>query len=597
MGILAKLSDELQRRRVFSTAAIYIVAAWLLVQIADTAFPGMNIPEEAIRYVWIGSILGLPVALVLGWMYDITAKGITRSPPAGAGQSIDLSLKARDYAVLGGLSSLVLAIIVVLAGEISRVEPSSGYGVASREVHAKSLAVLPLENLTGDIDQEYLVDAFHDALITDLSRISALRVISRTSASMFKSLNKSLPEIARQLGVANIVEGSFFRDANRVRITVQLINALTDEHIWAENYERDVTDMLALQGEVARAIARKIQGVLTPEDESRLKSVQSINPKVNEAYLRGMYHLKKYTPQGIQKGMAYLQEAVEEDPANARAWAGLALGYNTIGHGMHGMGANAFPKALHAAKQALELDEFSGEAWAALAEAQLYYDWDWLESENSFKRAIQLSPSLAHTHAHYAYLLALSGRWEETFKETELSRQLSPLDATWAFFAGWLYMLEGRYKEAYDGMHEALELSPTMPFGLYGLGQLYSSQGLFEKAVEVHEQLIVDHPVRNWALGPSYAMAGRREDALRIAAVLTESPMPKDKLHLAFIYAGLGDFDEAMRVLESCFETRVDWLPWIANYNAFGGVLEPLRDDSRFRALVEKLNLSHLQRQ
>ncbi len=590
MGILAKLSDELQRRRVFSTAAIYIVAAWLLVQIADTAFPGMNIPEEAIRYVWIGSILGLPVALVLGWMYDITAKGITRSPPAGAGQSIDLSLKARDYAVLGGLSSLVLAIIVVLAGEISRVEPSAGYGVASREVHAKSLAVLPLENLTGDIDQEYLVDAFHDALITDLSRISALRVISRTSASMFKSVNKSLPEIARQLGVANIVEGSFFRDANRVRITVQLINALTDEHIWAENYERDVTDMLALQGEVARAIARKIQGVLTPEDESRLKSVQSINPEVNEAYLRGMYHLKKYTPQGIQKGMAYLQEAVEEDPANARAWAGLALGYNTIGHGM---GADAFPKALHAAKQALELDEFSGEAWAALAEAQLYYDWDWLESENSFKRAIQLSPSLDHTHAHYAYLLALSGRWEETFKETELSRQLSPLDATWAFFAGWLYMLEGRYKEAYDGMHEALELSPTMPFGLYGLGQLYSSQGLFEKAVEVHEQIIVGHPTRNWALGPSYAMAGRREDALQIAAVLTESPMPKDKLHLAFIYAGLGDFDEAMRVLESCFETRVDWLPWIANYNAYGGVLEPLRDDPRFRALVKKLNLSH----
>lgn len=593
MAILTGFFEELRRRRVFSTAVIYIVAAWVVVQVASEAFPAMNIPEVAIRYVWIAVILGLPLALVFGWMYDLTTRGITRTPPVSTGESAGVSLTAADYFILGGLGVLAFGIIIVLFGEISRVETPAGFDIASRGVHPNSIAVLPLANLTGDPDQEYLVAGLQDALITDLSRISALRVISRTSASLYKTVKKSLPEIGRELGVANIVEGSVFRDAGRVRVTVQLINARTDEHLWAENYERDIKDMLALQGEVARAIARKIQAVLTPEEESRLSSAQTIKPEVYEAYLRGMFHLKQYTPEGVEKGMHYLQEAVEKDPANARAWAGLALGFNTLGHGI---GLDAFPKAMHAATQALELDEYSGEAWAALAEAQLYYDWDWVKAEKSFKRALQLSPSLDHAHAHYAFLLALLGRWEESFTEAELARQLSPLDPTWAAFAGWLYMLERRYEEAYTAVHESLELATDMPLTLYGLGQLYSSQGLFDKAVEVHEQIPADNPVRNWALGPSYAMAGRREDALQIAAAMSESQMPKDKLHLAFLHAGLGDHDEAMWVLESCYETRVDWLPWIANNNAFGGVLAPLRDDPRFQALIKKMNLSHLQR-
>jgi TolB-like protein/Flp pilus assembly protein TadD len=588
MNILTKFANELQRRRVFSTATIYIVAAWLVVQVADTAFPGMNIPEEAIRYVWIAAILGLPIAVIFGWKFDISTKGIKRTPPADSADPADLTLRAADYAVLGSLSLVSVAIIIFMSMEISRVEPTDDYAQISRDVLENSLAVLPLANLTGDPDQDYLVDALHDALITDLSRISALRVISRTSTLMFKTIEKSLPEIGSELGVARIIEGSVFRDSDRVRVTVQLINAKTDEHIWAENYERDIKDIFSLQGEIVRAIARRVQGVLAPEDEERLRKIQQRNPEVDEAYLRGMYHLKKYTRRGIQRGMRYLREAVENNPANAKAWAGLALGYNAIGHGT---GADAFPQALHAAGQALKLDEYSGEAWAALAEAQLYYDYDWLESEKSFKKAIQLSPSLDDAHAHYAYLLALFGRWDEVYAETELTRQLSPLDPTWAFFSSWLYMLDSRYEEAYSHINDAFELAPGMAHGLYGLGQLYSSQGLFDKAIEAHEQIPEGRAVRNWALGPSYAMAGRREDALEIAEKLRESGGPKDKLHVAFVYAGLGDHDEAIRVLEECYDSRVDWLPWIVNTNAYGGVLENLRDDPRFQDLVQKLNL------
>jgi tetratricopeptide (TPR) repeat protein len=281
---------------------------------------------------------------------------------------------------------------------------------------------------------------------------------------------------------------------------------------------------------------------------------------------------------------------VELDPANARAYAGLALGYNTIGHGI---GRDAFPKALAAARQALELDEYSGEAWAALAEAQLYHDYDWEDSESSFKRALQLAPSLDHAHAHYAYLLALLGRWDEVWVELDKAMELSPLDPTWPFFAGWLYTAVEDFDKAESLIQESLELSPGFPFGLYALGQLYTTQGRFDDAIEVQEQIPTDSPVRNWALGPTYAMAGRVEDALRITTEMSADPGPKDRLHMAFTYAGLGDFDEAMRWFEICYETRTDWLPWIALEQTYGGMLEGIREDARFQSLIEKLNLSH----
>jgi len=245
--------------------------------------------------------------------------------------------------------------------------------------------------------------------------------------------------------------------------------------------------------------------------------------------------------------------------------------------------------ALAAARQALTLDEYSGEAWAALAEAQLYYEYDWEESDQSFKRALQLAPSLDHAHAHYAYLLSLLGQWDEVFNHAEKARELSPLDPTWTFFAGWLYMVQEEFDRAEELMLESLELSPNFPFGLYGLGDLYKMQGSIEKAVELHERIPADNPLRNWALGPTYAAAGREVDALNVAAEMSVNPGPKDKLFLAFTYSALGDFDEAMRWFESSYETRVDWLPWIVLEQSYGGYLEEIRKDRRFQSLIERL--------
>lgn len=586
--MVSQLFRELRRRGVFGTIIIYVVAGWVLVQVASEVFPAFNIPEFAIRYVWIGVGLGFPLALIVGWMYDISMRGITRTPPTGSHEGADAPLKRFDFIVLSGIAVVSVGLFSTLLGKIVTFQEPGLVQIAAREVDPHSVAVLPLDNFTGDPGQEYFVAGLHEALTASLTEISALQVISRTSASAFANTNQTLPEIGRALGVAKILEGSVFRSGDRVRITVQLIDALTDTHLWAENYERDLTDLLALQGEVTRAIARQIQVALTPQEDSMLSVQREVDPQVHELYLKGMYFLSQYTPEGIETGLAYLQQAVELDPADARAYAGLALGYNTIGHGT---GRDAFPKALTAARLALALDEYSGAAWAALAEAQVYYEYDWEESERSYKRALQLAPSLDHAHAHYAYLLALLGRWDEVWPALDTAMKLSPLDPVWIFFAAWMHMAVGDYDAGEALVRESLELVPGFPFSLYTLGQIYTAQGRFEEAIQVQEQIPVGSPVRNWALGPTYAMAGRVEDALGIAAAMSTDPGPKDRLHLALTYAGLGDFDQAMDWFDLCLEIRADWLPWIVLEQAYGGVLVGISEEPRFQALIEELSL------
>jgi TolB-like protein/Tfp pilus assembly protein PilF len=589
MAIASSIFSELRRRGLLGTTAIYFVAAWVLVQVASEVFPALNVPEYAIRYVWIGVILCLPLALIVGWMYDISSSGISRTRAAGSNERSDSSLKRFDYLFLSGVAAIAIGIALSLLAEVVKLQDSSLQpSFAAREAEPNSLAVLPLDNYTGNPEEEYFVAALHEALTAGLSGISALKVISRTSASAFVGSGKTLPEIGQALGVANIIEGSVFKSGNTVRITLQLIDVMTDKHLWAENFERDMKDLMALQSEVTRAVAQQIRVTLTPGEEDHLSIHREVDPAVQQLYLKGMYFLHQYSPEGIQKGLGYLQQAVEMDPSNPRAYAGLALGYNTIGHGV---GRDAFPKALAAARRALDLDPNSGEAWAALAEAQLYHDYAWEESERSFRRAIQLAPSLDHAHAHYAYLLALFDRWDEAFYHSNKARELNPLEPTWAFFTGWLYTVREEFDLAEELFLEALELSPDFPFGLWGLGDIYRMQGRFEEAIEIQQRMTPGNPVRNWALGASYAIAGRQEDAHRVIDEMTADPGPKDKLFTALTYVALGDFDRAMEWLDVSYESRVDWLPWIALDQGYGGVLEEIRHDPRFQDLIARLNI------
>jgi len=586
---LSQFIREARRRRVFQTAAIYIVVAWVILQVADLAFPGLDVPEFAIRYVWIGAFLGLPIALIFGWRYQITSKGIVRTAPLASGKPAgDLALKTADHVLLSALALIVVAISYGVIQEIREIEQPFGISAFGREILPNSIAVLPLGNLTGDPDQEYFVDGLHDAITSGLAQISALHVTSRTSTNVYKGVAKPLTEIGRELGVANVIEGSVFRTGDVVNITVQLIDAATDENVWSQNYKREVTDLLALQGDVARAIAEQVHVKLTPDEVKRLTRARQINSEVYESYLKGMFFVKQLDPEAIPRGLDFLHEAIGIDPREPLAYAGLALGYNTIGHGLDAHGA--FPKALAAAEKALEIDEYSGEAWAALAEAQLYYDWDWTTAEASMLRALQLSPSLDHVHAHYAYLLVLLGRIDESFIHAEMARKLSPLDPLWAGFAAWLYMLDERWEEGMDTVEECLSFSPGFWFCEYTLGEIHRAMGDIEKAVEVHEKMSADLPMTNWALGPTYGMAGRLDDARKIAELMAANPTPRDELYIALTYSAMGEIDEALRWLELAYDDKADWLPWVALKNAYGGAVEPMQDNPRFKAIVEKLN-------
>jgi TolB-like protein/Flp pilus assembly protein TadD len=450
-----------------------------------------------------------------------------------------------------------------------------------------SIAVLPLENLMGDPEQDYFVDGMHEALITDLSKIGALRVISRTSTIRISGTDKSLPEIARVLGVDAVVEGSVLRFENRVRISAQLIAAEPERHLWAESYERDLRDILSLQSEVARAIAREIKIAVTPEEETRLDGARKVNPEAYEAYLKGMFHLNKFTPEGREKGLEYLNQAIEKDPADPLAYAGLALGYATIGHSIAPT-PDAWPRAREAALTALRLDEALAEGHAALADVKLYYEWDWEGAEKAFLRANELNPNLATNHFHYAWYHALFGRLDEAIVEHKRAQELDPLMRLYTIELGVLYSLGGDYEKAIEEIQKALKLNPNSRHGLFFLGHVLADAGMYEEAIAAHQKAVAISPnvKLKWALGRTYALAGRRDEARKILAELEEEEATSMGAYgLAVLYVALGEKDEAFRWL--AYEQPHAWVPWVRVLPWF----EPLWDDPRFKDLLQRMNL------
>ena len=450
-----------------------------------------------------------------------------------------------------------------------------------------SLAVLPLKNLTGDPEQEYFSDGMTEALISNLGKIGALQVRSRTSIMQYKDVKKPLPEIARELNVDAVVEGSVVRVAGQVRISAQLIHASTDTHLWVENYQRDLRDVLTLQREVARAIARQIEITVTPDQETRLAARRPVNPETYEAYLKGMFHLNKMTPEGTEKGLDYLRQAIEKDPEDPLAYGGLALGYVTSAHGP-GAPPDAWTQAEAAAITALELDETSTEAYAALAMVKVYRDWDWEGAAEAYQRALKLNPSLAMTRAHYSFYLLLFNRTDEALAEMRRVQEVDPLTPLWPTYQGWQYWWTGQYDEAIHEASKSLELASDFPAALYVLGSAYAEKGMYEEAIEAHQK--AGALSREWkpGLGCSYAMAGRLDEARVVLAELEADSTPWDTFFIAQIYAVLGEKDEAFRWLEAAYgPPNHPYVPWIRHPHAF----KPLHDDPRFGDLLRRMNL------
>ncbi|HXP09948.1 MAG TPA: tetratricopeptide repeat protein, partial [Acidobacteriaceae bacterium] len=348
----------------------------------------------------------------------------------------------------------------------------------------RSLAVLPLENLSGDASQKYFSDGMTDQLITDLAQISALRVISRTSTMVYEGARKPLPEIARELHVDAVVEGTVLRAGDQVRITAQLIDASTDKHLWSQSYQGELKDTLALQDRVARAIADQIQINLTPGEQAALKSVKVVNPEAYESYLKGRFFWNKRTAEGLRVALAYFNQAIEEDPKYAQAYSGLADTYALLGDWQYAVmtPGQAYPKAKAAALKAVELDSSLGEAHNSLAFVLEGFDWDLKAGGKEFERAIELNPGYATAHHWYAWHLGLLGRYDEAIAEMKKAESLDPLSLIINADLAELLVIAHSYDESVQQSHKTIEMDPNFAMAHNQLGQAYLQQRMYEQA-------------------------------------------------------------------------------------------------------------------
>jgi TolB-like protein/DNA-binding winged helix-turn-helix (wHTH) protein/Tfp pilus assembly protein PilF len=455
-----------------------------------------------------------------------------------------------------------------------------------------SLAVLPLENLSSDASQDYFVDGMTDELITHLGQISTLRVISRTSAMTYKTVRKPLAEIARELNVDAVVEGSVLLSGESVRITAELIAVPAGTHMWAQSYEGDINDTLALQNRVASAIAEQIQATPNPQEQAALAKSKVVNPEAYEAYLKGRYFLNKRADDGLRKAIVYFNHAIETDPTYAEAYSGLADAYALSGDWKYGVlsPADAFPKARAAAAKALALDDNLGEAHASLGYALDLYGWDWEAAETEYKRAITLKPGYATAHQWYSWHLIMMGRNSEAISELRKAESLDPLSLIISADMADALCISRLYDEAVQQSRKTLELDPNFAVGHYELGQALEQKHMHDEALAEFKRAIElsgHSGAFDSNLGYVYAVSGRKDEAIKIVTDLEarHDGNPSNGADIALIYVGLGDHDQAIAWLNNAYEARFKASILLRP------LFDPLRSDARFKDLKRRIGL------
>jgi serine/threonine protein kinase/tetratricopeptide (TPR) repeat protein len=456
----------------------------------------------------------------------------------------------------------------------------------------ESLAVLPLTNLSGDPQQEYFADGMTDELITTLSQINGLKVISRTSVMQYKGVKKPLPAIARELNVDGIVEGTVLKADNRVRITAQLIQAATDRNLWARSYERDLQDVLAMQSDVARAIAGEIKLNLNPEEQSRLARAQSVDPEAHEAYLKGRYYANQRTTSALNTSISYFQQAIARVPTYALAYSGLADAYALLGFRGNVPSKDALAQAKAAALKAIALDDTLPGPHASLAFIAETYEWDWATAEREYRRALELDPGDARAHNWYAGYLIYVRRIDEGLSEARRARDLDPLSLPVLNALAGRLLVAGRVGEALEQLHRILEMNPNFAAAHQTLGWAYLNQGKNEDAVQEFQRALQFSPNDTdfmVDLGFADAVAGRRNEAEKILSTLktrhAQGQLPSGAI--AILYGALGERDQAFPWLERAYQEHDPELTYLQVPNRR---FAPLRSDPRFQSFVRRMN-------
>jgi TolB-like protein/Flp pilus assembly protein TadD len=452
----------------------------------------------------------------------------------------------------------------------------------------RSLAVLPLVNLSGDAEQEYFADGMTEALITTLAKIGELRVVSRTSSMLYKGVRKPLREIAHELEVDAIVEGTVLRAGERVRIAAQLIDPSKETHLWAESYDRHLRDILDIQSDVARAVAHEIEVKLTPQERAQLTQAHPVDPEAYEAYLRGRFHWIKRTREGHLQACQHFQQAIAKDPACAPAYAGLADALAIMSLWGLFPPAEGCGKARDLAQKALKIDHSLPEAHTSFAWTVLHYDYDFATAEKEFERAIELNPRYANAHHWFGMSLALMGRYEEGYTELQRAIRLDPNASYIHFGLAFVHWSGRRYDQAIESCHKALELDPNSAQALGWLGLSCTAVKAFDPAIvalQKSAEISQRAPAPVALLGEAYAAAGNCEQAQVILKELT-GHRHVSKFFTSRIYTALGQTDAALAMLEAGYREHGEWMPLVKVDQRF----DALRSDLRFQKLMRRMS-------
>jgi serine/threonine protein kinase/tetratricopeptide (TPR) repeat protein len=491
------------------------------------------------------------------------------------------------------LTAAAFVILSVVAGVLFRdrwsraVPPEGGPRVTS-------LAVLPLVNLSGDARQEYVVEGIHEALITELSKLSALRVISRTSTNGYKGATKSLGQIAKELNVDAIVEGSVLRSGSRVRVTAQLIEVDPERHLWADNFDRELSDVLFLTSDVAQAVAREIRVALTPADKALLARARPVNAAAYELYAVGRHQWTLRTIDGYKRAIESFREALELEPGYASVYAALADSYMLLGEQGAMPQKDARAKAETAISKAIELDGDLPEAVASLAHWKFYYEWNWSAAERAFNRAIELNPGYAATHQQYGRALGFVGRFDDGLRELQRARELDPLSAIVRAYTGQVYLFARQYDRAARFLESASELNPGHALLRHNLGEVYLAQGRFPAAIDQLEKSmeLSTEPSAHYLamLGCAYARGSRTADARRILSQLTERSRQDlvSSFDMASLHVALGEKERALTWLELGYQQRDIWLMELKGWPWF----ESLAAEPQYQALIHRMHFA-----
>src|SRR6267154_364149 len=519
-----------------------------------------------------------------------------RAPLAEALGSNDaprsISRNARKWLTLPRIAWLSVAVLAVVLVSFVAVHYVQGMESA-KAAHSMSLVVLPLENLSGDREQDYFADGMTDDLTANLAKIRSLRVISRSTAMAYKGTHKPLSEIARELRVDAVVEGTVLRAGNRVRITAEMVQVSTDHHLWAETYESQIGDVLALQNRVSSAIVDEIRINLSPEDKQRLAKNPSVSPEAYEDYLKGRYYWNKRSGDGFEKAIGYFEDATRKDPQYALAYAGLADCYGIIGATIYGRlpASDAAPKAKSAATRALEIDPSLAEAETSLATAKFNYDWDWAGAAEGFKKAMQLDPSYATAYQRYSLYLSAMGKFDESFEQIKKARELEPLSISINTSLGWRLYLARQYDRSIAQLSDTSEMDPASEWAHLIFGQALGQRGDLSLAIEELQkaaELSRSSPLTISALAHAETLSGNHAGAGKLLTQLETLSKKQyvSPFYVAIVYLGLGKNEAAMNWLEKAYTDRSNGLVFLK----VEPELDPLRTNPRFAALQNRLN-------